>query len=541
MIKEMKMTEFAKPIYTNRPTVETAAIRGNLLYTISAAAGVAAGGLLLVAVVDLVLAVLPPGSSTGWMPRIQDNWLLVIYKLHAGFDGIYPDLLYRRNLPDMAVLALAAVMALGLYAALRGTGKTASLIALAQPFLGIVLFTATASVGRCAVMGSGLVFSGIMLRSRLFSKPTAALGLLSGGLLLAGDFGAGTAPSNVLAVLTGIGYLVLVAWLFLASRRLFQLGQVDRGGALVQAPPGGVTGRESESSLSPVVLLTGCSTGIGRDLAHRLAHAGYTVVATARKVETLEGLEVALKLPLDVTRPESIQKAVDCTLEQYGRIDVLVNNAGVAVFGAAEEIPDHDLQMMFDVNVFGMMRMVRAVAPHMRTQNTGRPANSRIVNISSIVGKLVTPGNGAYAASKFAVEALSDALRLEMEPFGIQVVLVEPGSTKTHFADAAQARARGILSNRTSPYQPLYRRFQQTTESMRLGEPGPEAVSRVIQQAIEAPRPKARYLAGIPFSGRLVISLRDLVWEPVVRQMFRLSPDAAQRDVRTVKAMDQAG
>jgi len=294
-----------------------------------------------------------------------------------------------------------------------------------------------------------------------------------------------------------------------------------------------------------VVLITGCSTGIGRDLAHRLAHSGYSVVATARNVETLEGLEVALKLPLDVTRSESIQKAVDRTLEQFGRIDVLVNNAGYAVFGAAEEIPDQHLQGMFDVNVFGMMRMVRAVAPHMRAhiaaQMVSRPASCRpascrpaanrqaacrIVNVSSIVGKLVTPANGAYAASKFAVEAFSDALRLEMEPFGIQVVLVEPGGIKTHFADAAQARARGILSNRTSPYQPLYRQFQRTTESMRRGEPGPEAVSRVIQQAIEAPRPKARYLAGIPFSGRLVIFLRDYVWDQVVRQMFRMSPDA---------------
>ncbi len=230
--------------------------------------------------------------------------------------------------------------------------------------------------------------------------------------------------------------------------------------------------------MSQIVLITGCSSGIGRDLAQRLTRGGYTVVATARDVETLVDLKAALKLPLDVTQPKSIQKAVACTLEQFGRIDVLVNNAGYSVFGAAEEVSDAQLQGMFDVNVFGLMRMTRAVAPIMRTQKAGR-----IINISSIVGKLVTPANGAYAASKFAVEALSDALCLELESFGIQVVLVEPGGIRTNFADTAETRAQGILSNPSSPYQALYRKFKQINVNMRKGEPGPEVVSRVIQQA----------------------------------------------------------
>lgn len=273
--------------------------------------------------------------------------------------------------------------------------------------------------------------------------------------------------------------------------------------------------------MSQVVLITGCSSGIGRDLAWRLAQAGYRVVATARNVETLADLPAALKLPLDVTQPVSIQKAVQCTLEQFGCIDVLVNNAGYSVFGAAEEISDPQLQGMFDVNVFGAMRMIRHVAPVMRVQRSGR-----VINISSIVGRLVTPANGAYAASKFAVEALSDALRMELEPFGIQVVLVEPGSVKTHFSDKAQGKAEAILSNPTSPYQALYRKFQQVNASMRQDEVEPEAISRVVRQAIEAPRPKARYLAGFPFPGRLVIGLRDLIWGPVVRQMFKIAPAA---------------
>lgn len=273
--------------------------------------------------------------------------------------------------------------------------------------------------------------------------------------------------------------------------------------------------------MSQVVLITGCSSGIGRDLARRLALAGYRVVATARNVETIADLPAALKLPLDVTQPASIQKAVAGTLEQFGRIDVLVNNAGYSVFGAAEEVSDAQLQGMFDVNVFGLMRLTRAVAPILRAQKAGR-----IINISSLVGKLVTPANGAYAASKFAVEALSDALRLELEPFGIQVVLVEPGAIRTHFAGSAEARAQGIFSNPSSPYQALYRKFQQVNADMSKDIPGPEVVAAVIQRAIETARPKARYTAGIAFSARLVIALRDLVWDGVVRKMFKVASPA---------------
>jgi NAD(P)-dependent dehydrogenase (short-subunit alcohol dehydrogenase family) len=273
--------------------------------------------------------------------------------------------------------------------------------------------------------------------------------------------------------------------------------------------------------MSQVVLITGCSSGIGRDLALRLARAGYNVAATARNVATLGEIPAALKLELDVIRPASVSEAVECTLQRFGRIDALVNNAGYAVYGAAEEITDDQLQGMFDVNVFGVMRMVRAVAPIMRAQHTGR-----IINVSSIVGRLVTPANGAYAASKFALEALSDALRLELEPFGVRVVVVEPGSIQTHFAEAAQSKAQAILANLTSPYRALYAQFQRTNAGMRQNEAGPEAVSRVIQGVIEAPRPKARYLAGFPLSGRLVMALRDVLWDAVVRSMFKLSPAA---------------
>jgi len=271
--------------------------------------------------------------------------------------------------------------------------------------------------------------------------------------------------------------------------------------------------------MSNVVLITGCSTGIGRDLAQRLTQSGYTVVATARKVESLDDLPAALKLPLDVTQSESVNDAVARTLQQLGQIDVLINNAGYTMLGALEEVSEEQTQQVFDVNVFGALRMIRAVVPHMRSQHAGR-----IINISSIAGKLSTPVNGTYSATKFALEALSDALKLELAPFGIQVILIEPGAIKTHFDNTAQAHAREILLNMSSPYQPLYKRSDQFAASMRQNEPGPELVSQVIEQAIQANRPKARYLVAMPFSGRLVIRLRDFVWGFVLKQMFKTTP-----------------
>lgn len=273
--------------------------------------------------------------------------------------------------------------------------------------------------------------------------------------------------------------------------------------------------------MSKVVLITGCSTGIGRDLAMRLSASGYTVIATARKPETLTSLQVALKLPLDVTQADSVRSAVECTLERFGRMDVLVNNAGYAVRGAIEEMVDHEVQEMFDANVFGVMRLVRAVVPSMREQKAGC-----IVNVSSIAGKRSTPANGAYSASKFALEALSDALRFELAPFGIRVVVIEPGSIQTHFMATAIAHTPEQALSSNSPYRMLYRQSDQFASSMQRHQPGPEAVSRVIQQVIETANPKARYLMAIPLSGRLVLRLGDSFWEYALRRIFPSQPVA---------------
>jgi NAD(P)-dependent dehydrogenase (short-subunit alcohol dehydrogenase family) len=143
------------------------------------------------------------------------------------------------------------------------------------------------------------------------------------------------------------------------------------------------------------------------------------------------------------------------------------------------------------------------------------------INISSISGKLVTPANGTYSATKFALEALSDAMRLEPAPFGIQVVLVEPGSIKTQFHNTVEANAQGSFANPNSPYQALYEQYQKVTAGMRKHEPDPVDVSRVVQHAVETSQPQARYVAGFPFSGRLVLHLGGSVWDLVVRQMFK--------------------
>jgi NAD(P)-dependent dehydrogenase (short-subunit alcohol dehydrogenase family) len=267
------------------------------------------------------------------------------------------------------------------------------------------------------------------------------------------------------------------------------------------------------------VLITGCSTGIGRDLAQRLSRAGYTVIATARHPETLADLPVALALPLDVADPASVATATEAVMRRFGHIDLLVNNAGYALRGALEEVPVEDVQALFDVNVFGMLGMIRTVVPQMRRQGSGR-----IINISSIAGRRSTPGNGAYSATKFAVEALSDTLRWELAPFGIQVVITEPGSISTPFAATAEAHARTILANASSPYHALYERSAAVAASMRQQGAGPEAVSKVIQQAINAARPRRRYRVAIPFSGRLVLHLGDAVWDLVVRRLYKIAP-----------------
>jgi len=205
-----------------------------------------------------------------------------------------------------------------------------------------------------------------------------------------------------------------------------------------------------------VVLVTGCSTGIGRALAAEFARRGHHTYASARRPEALAGLEGERleKLELDVTRAESIDLALSRVIEQSGRIDVLVNNAGVNLFGPLAELPLDQARRLFDTNLVAPLALVQAAFPHMVRRRTGR-----IVNIGSVVGVLPTPFAGSYCASKAALHMLSDVLRMEVAPFGIDVIVVQPGGVRSNIAESGSL---GIerYSGEASFYRRVYKSIQ---------------------------------------------------------------------------------
>jgi hypothetical protein len=204
----------------------TADPRWNWLYKICGVAALILGLLFLAAMISLITAGLQPGTINGWLSLLQNNWLVILFKLNAGFDEVQFDQLYGPNLLDMAIMALVAILYLGLYVALRRTSRMWSMIAAVMPLLGIVLFMVTKLAGRSGVMGAGLVISLVMLRSNIFGKVIAFVGILSSVLLLVGDFGTtANSFSTIVAIFVGVGYVLLMMWFFLIARWLFQLGQ----------------------------------------------------------------------------------------------------------------------------------------------------------------------------------------------------------------------------------------------------------------------------------------------------------------------------
>jgi hypothetical protein len=196
------------------------------LYTLSAVAALILGVLFLIPLLGLITTVLQPGTTIGWFSPLQNNWLIILFKLNAGFEGVQFDQLYGPNLLDMAILALVAIMGLGLSYGLRRTSRIWPMVAMVIPLLGIVLFLVTKLAGRSGVMAAGLIISVVMLRSNLFSKLMAGVGILASLLLLAGDFGTtATSPSTVMASLMGLGYVLLMVWFFLIARWLLQSPQ----------------------------------------------------------------------------------------------------------------------------------------------------------------------------------------------------------------------------------------------------------------------------------------------------------------------------
>ena len=267
-------------------------------------------------------------------------------------------------------------------------------------------------------------------------------------------------------------------------------------------------------------LVTGASAGIGAAIAERLLKDGYRVYAGARRVERMAGLAAAgaVTLALDVTDDASMVAAVDRITSEAGRINVLVNNAGYGSYGSLEEVPLSEGRRQFDVNLFGLARLSQLVLPAMRAQKSGA-----IVNISSIGGKIYEPFGAWYHASKFAVEGLSDSLRLELEPFGIRVVVIEPGAIRSEWNGIA--RDNLLQHSGSGPYkayaQAHARLLGNDTSSM---VSPPEAVARIVSRALKARRPRTCYAAAGGAGPILLLRklLPDRLFDRALRLIFRL-------------------
>ena len=255
-----------------------------------------------------------------------------------------------------------------------------------------------------------------------------------------------------------------------------------------------------------VALVTGGSSGIGEATARALAAAGFTVYAAARRVERMEPLtEVGIHpLAMDVTDDASLQAGVATIIDEQGQIDVLVNNAGYGSYGALEDVPMHEARAQMEVNVFGAARLTQLVLPHMREQQSGT-----IINVTSMGGKIYTPLGAWYHATKFALEAISDCLRMEVKPFGINVVVIEPGGIRTEWPGIAAEKVRAVSG--TGPYAPQGNAVAQslTSESTRRRSSPPELIAKTIAKAVTARRPKTRYAVG--YGARPMIFLHEVL------------------------------
>jgi NAD(P)-dependent dehydrogenase (short-subunit alcohol dehydrogenase family) len=268
-----------------------------------------------------------------------------------------------------------------------------------------------------------------------------------------------------------------------------------------------------------VALVTGGSSGIGEATTRELLDAGYTVYAVARRVERMQPLTEAGAhvFGMDVTDDASMVAGIERIVAEQGRIDLLVNNAGYGSYGSVEEVPIDEARRQFEVNLFGLARLTQLVVPHQRAQRSGR-----IVNVSSIGGKYYEPFGAWYHATKFAVEGFSDSLRIELRPFGIQVVIIEPGPILTEW----NTIARDSLLERSGdgPYARYAKRAHRMLEE--FDKPGrastAQAVARKIRKAATTRRPAPRYPVGR--GARLITTSRDLtpdrVFDGVVSRMY---------------------
>lgn len=258
-----------------------------------------------------------------------------------------------------------------------------------------------------------------------------------------------------------------------------------------------------------VVLITGCSSGIGRKLCMILKRKGYFVAASARELFRLDHLDADMKVMLDVSRPETIENAVKEIIERSGRIDILVNNAGYSFRAAVEEIDLDEMKKMYDVNVYGIIRMMQAVLPYMRKQKCGK-----ILNIGSVSGRLTGMLNGSYCASKHAVEAITEAARYELREFGISVTVVEPGAMDTDFFDTLEHNSELQMKNTISPYHSLYQRDIKSRKRQKRASA--EKSAERIAGIIEKRRWKVRYTVSLPVIFSVLVRLPDRLKEVLI-------------------------
>ena len=275
--------------------------------------------------------------------------------------------------------------------------------------------------------------------------------------------------------------------------------------------------------MGKVILITGASTGIGREAAILLGRQGHHVYAGARRLERMADLAEragggVTAVEMDVTEDGDNERAVDQVIRNEGRIDVLINNAGFGLYGPIEDLPIDDARYQFEVNLFGLAHLTQLVLPHMRTQGSGR-----IVNVSSMVGKVFMPLGSWYDSTKHALEGWSDCLRLETAPFGIQVVLIEPGAIKTEFDDVRMAQLETLPAD--SAYRSQIDRFKLLVDAppdLDRQTP-PEVVARVYAKAATTRRPRRRYVTGKYARSWMFVRrwLGDGAYELILRRAYR--------------------
>jgi short-subunit dehydrogenase len=256
--------------------------------------------------------------------------------------------------------------------------------------------------------------------------------------------------------------------------------------------------------MKKVALITGASSGIGMETAKLLVTKGYTVYGAARRLDKMQELEKAGVhiLKMDVTDETSMVEGVNKILTAENRIDVLVNNAGYGSYGALEEVPLSEARYQFEVNIFGLARLTQLVLPKMREQHSGR-----IINISSIGGKIGEPHGTWYHATKFAVEGLSDSLRMELKQFGIDVVIIEPGAIKTEWTDIARNNMLKVSGK--GPYKDLVEKHARMYERADKNGASPAVVAQIIVESILADKPKTRYATG--GNAKMILFMRRML------------------------------